>query len=63
MTLPDYDELQKRFGGRFIARRADEVVASAETYDELLDTLKRMGAERTGLVVEYVYPSDRVHVF
>jgi hypothetical protein len=62
MTLPDYDELQKRFGGRFIARRGDDVVASAGTYDELLDTLERMAVARRGLIVEYVYPSDRVHV-
>ncbi len=62
MTLPEYEDLQERFGGRFIARRGNEVIASAETYDELLDTLQRMAVERAGLTVEYVYPSDRVHV-
>jgi Family of unknown function (DUF5678) len=63
VTLPDYNDLQQRFGGRFIARRGNDVIASAETYDELLDTLLRMAVERAGLIVEYVYPSDRVHVF
>jgi hypothetical protein len=62
VTLPDYDALQKRFGDRFIARRGDNVVASAETYDELLDALERMAVARRGLIIEYVSPSDRVHV-
>ncbi len=35
MADVDYAQLQEQYGGRYVVRRGEEVLASAETYDEL----------------------------
>jgi hypothetical protein len=54
-----YWELQRRFGGRFVARRGAEVVVSAERFDWLIDALSEVGVDRLSLLIEYVEPADR----
>jgi hypothetical protein len=49
--------------GRYIARRGDEVVATTATYDELSDLLERAAVPWADLLIEYVGPTDRVHVY
>ena len=63
MTDVDYMELQRRYGGLYIARRAGEVVASAETYDELSERLERAGVNWGELLLEYVEPATVVGVY
>jgi hypothetical protein len=41
----DYVQLQRQYGGRYIARRDGEIVASAESYDALSDHLDGMAVE------------------
>jgi hypothetical protein len=63
MTDLDYAQLQKHYGGRYIARRDADVVASAETYDELSDQLDEMTVAWERLVIEYVEPVSSVRVY
>jgi len=43
MALVKYASLQRRYGGRYVARRGADVVADADTYDALSDQLDRAG--------------------
>jgi hypothetical protein len=56
-------EFQGRYGGQYVARIDDEVVASAETYRELSQQLDRMGVRWTDLVIEFVEPATSVSVY
>jgi hypothetical protein len=48
--------------GRYIARRGDDLIATASTYDELSDLLDQAAVPWADLLIEYVGPTDRVHV-
>jgi Family of unknown function (DUF5678) len=63
MAKIDYIQLQERYGGRYIARRDDEVIASAETYDALSGQLDGMAVDWGTLVIEYVEPAWSVRVY
>ena len=63
MPEVNYSQLQQRYGGRYVARRGGEVVASAETYDELDDQLEQAAVDWATLVIEYIEPPDRVCVY
>lgn len=63
MAEIDYALLQQRYGGRFVARRDGEVVASADTYDELSDQLEEAVVEWAGLIIEYVEPLNSIGVY
>lgn len=63
MAEVDYAQLQQRYGGRYVARRNGDVIASAETYDELTDQLEGAAIEWDKLVIEYVEPADIVCVY
>lgn len=56
-------QLQATYGGRYVARRNDRVVADAESYDALCDELDRRDESWAELVVEYVEPADSVSVY
>ncbi|MBI4546376.1 MAG: hypothetical protein HY707_00225 [Ignavibacteriae bacterium] len=59
----DYTALQQKYGGRYIARRDGDVIANAETYDELIDRLENEGAQWEELIIEYVEPVNIVCVY
>ena len=63
MADVDYVQLQHQYGGRYVARREGEVVASAETYDALIDQLEAAGVDSTDLIIEYIEPADTVCVY
>jgi hypothetical protein len=48
--------------GRYIARRGDEIIATAATYDELSDKLDQAAVPWADLLIEYVGPTDRIHI-
>ena len=60
---PDYIQLQMQYGGRLVAHRDGEVLASAETHDELSDELERTAVDWSTLIVEYVESIDELHVY
>jgi hypothetical protein len=49
--------------GRYVARRGEDIIATATTYDELSDQLDQAAVPWADLVIEYVGPADRVHVY
>ncbi len=49
--------------GRYVARRYDKVVISADTLDELCDELDRRGAESADLVIGFEEPADVIRVY
>jgi hypothetical protein len=63
MTEVDYASLQERYGGRYVARRNGEVIASAETYNELSDQLEEAAVQWAELIIEYVEPRDSIRVY
>ena len=63
MAEIDYQQLQQQYGGRYVARRDAEVIASAETYDELSDQLEGAAVEWVELMIEYVEPAHIVCVY
>lgn len=63
MSDLDYAKLQRRYGGRYVARRDGEVVADAETYDQLSARLEAAALRWSDLVIEYVEPVGIVGVY
>ena len=57
----DYAQLQERYGGKHIARRGDEVLASADTLAGLLRMLKEKGLVTGDVVVEFVRPKGVIY--
>ena len=63
MTDVSYAVLQQRYGGRYVARRGGEVIASAGTYDELADQLEKTVTDWSEIIIEYVEPVNIVCVY
>jgi hypothetical protein len=63
MEEMDRAELQRLFGGRFVAHTGQEVVASAATYPELANILSRVGIDRSTLIIEYIEPADVLSIY
>jgi Family of unknown function (DUF5678) len=63
MAEVDYTQLQQHYGGQYIARRAGEILASAETYDALSDLVEALPEGGEDLVIEYVEPVGSVRVY
>lgn len=62
MAELDYMTLQQRYGGQYVATRNGEVIASAETYDELSDQLERPDMDWDGVIIGYVERIDVIRV-
>jgi polysaccharide deacetylase 2 family uncharacterized protein YibQ len=63
MAEVNYAQLQQQYGGRYVARRNGEVIASAQTYDELCDQLEKATVNWDELIIEYVEPAHIVCVY
>jgi hypothetical protein len=59
----DYEELQRRYGGRYVARVASQILADAESYDQLCAQLETMKTVSSEITVEYVDPPGVVGVY
>ena len=58
-----YAKLQRRYGGRFIARQDGKVLASGATYRGLLRVIRRRQLNRQALIIGYVSPKDAVCIY
>lgn len=58
-----YIQLQKRYGGQFIARQNGSVLVHANTYTKLLREIEKQRVDRRKLLVEYVEPRDSICVY
>ena len=49
--------------GTYVARLNGEIVLSAPTYDELRDEIERSPLDPASLVIAYIGPPNRIHVY
>ncbi len=57
VDISNFSELQKRYGGNFIAVYQERIVAHAPTFGEVSEALRRMGlSDRTGVRYQFVQP-------
>lgn len=58
-----YANLQRRYGGKFIARQNGKVLASGTTYRQLLRAISKRRLNRQRLIVGYVPPKDAICIY
>ena len=58
MRTISYAKLQENYGGEYIARRDDHIIAHAKTYPQLLKKLAHKKINRSTLSIGFV-PSQR----
>jgi hypothetical protein len=63
--MDEFDEtwLYEKYGGKFVARRDKEVIASAETFDEVLAAIDQLDEDTAGITIEFVPSPDHIYVF
>ena len=59
----EYARLQDEYGGKFVALRNGEVVASGDTSAEMLRELKENGLDGESVAFEFVEAKDKIYVF
>ena len=62
MTDEEYAALQQQYGGRYVARRGTEVIASARSLGDLIDRAEAAAVDWTAVVIEYVERPDRIRI-
>ena len=58
-----YAKLQRRYGGKFVARQDGKVLASGTTYRQLLQAISKHRLNRHQLIVGYVPPKDAICIY
>jgi len=58
-----YAKLQRRYGGKFVARQDGKVLASGATYRELLHALTKRRLNRRRVSVGYVPPKGAICIY
>lgn len=58
-----YAKLQRRYGGKFIAREDGRVLASGLTYRQLLQAIHKRHLKRSRLIVGYVPPKNAICIY
>ncbi len=61
-SAAEYARLQDVYGGKFVATRNGEVVASGDTNAEMLRELKEKGLDGQGLLFRFVWAKDTIYV-
>ena len=63
ITSISYAKLQRRYGGKFIARTNGHVLASGATYRQLLKAIRQHHLQRSCLIIGYVPPKDAICIY
>lgn len=63
VTVISYAKLQRRYGGKFIARENGKVLASGATYPQLLQAIRKRRLNRQRLIVGYVPPQKAICIY
>ena len=58
-----YAKLQRRYGGKFIAREDGKVLASGETYRALLSAIRKRHLNRQTLIIGYIPPQKAICIY
>lgn len=62
-SAAEYARLQEAYGGKYVATRGDEVIASAENCGELFRILDARGDYTEDVVVQYVRPKGAIFAY
>ena len=57
----DYAELQENYGGQFIARKGDTVLAAGETHGDVVQKLEELGVEFTEVTFAFIRRKDQLY--
>jgi len=63
MTDEEYAAICRQYGGRYVARRGAKVLASAESYGDLIDRTDAMKIDRTKVMIQYVDRADAFRAY
>ena len=63
LTTISYAKLQRRYGGKFIARHDGQILASGTTYRTLLQAMRKRRLKRQDVIVGYVPPKDAICIY
>jgi hypothetical protein len=63
MIESNVDLQRQRFAGKYVAWRDGTVVVSADSFDELCDELESPGVDTSGLLIEFLEPTDTICVY
>ena len=63
VTVVSYAKLQRRYGGKFIAREDGKVLASGETYQALLTAIRKRRLNRQALIIGYIPPKKAICIY
>ena len=55
----NYSKLQKEYGEKYIAVKGNEVVASAKSFEELVEEINGIGLHIQDVIIEFI-PSEGV---
>ena len=59
-----YFELQRCYGDKYVARREGQAIASAASYRELSEQLRRLAVvDRESIIIEFIEPPDAINVY
>ena len=58
-----YAKLQRRYGGKFVARQDGRVLASGATYRQLVQAIRKRHLDRQQLIVGYAPPKGAVCIY
>lgn len=58
-----YAKFQQRYGGKFIARENGKILASGETYRQLLQAIRKRRLDRQALIIGYVPPKKAICIY
>ncbi len=58
-----YTKLQRRYGGKFVARENGKVLASGSTYRALLRAISKRRLNRPQLIVGYIPPKNAICIY
>ncbi|MFN8633539.1 MAG: hypothetical protein U0893_06755 [Chloroflexota bacterium] len=56
------DKAHIEFGGKFVVWLGNEVILSADTYDELRDRLDEMPIDQSKVVFDFIRRTDVVYI-
>ncbi len=63
MEWQDHAQFQEKYGGKFVATRDGQVVATGDTHGELVTALEAAGVETREVVFEYVRPQGQIRAY
>ena len=63
MAAKTYTQLQQKYGGKYIARMENEVVAWGKTFKTLVAKLRKKNVDEGKIVFEYIEPKGVVCVY